>query len=126
MRASRRFLAVALGLSIIASGALTITAATFELAPVDVTGATPTQPVSLRDRLIVGLQARLKSEIAFCNTVAIQVQLGNLPLRMVDETFLWARQRASPAVNGLEYRPIIYFQPAMKLRARRLRIELQQ
>ena len=28
--------------------------------------------------------------------------------------FFWARQRASSAVNGFQYRPIVYFQPAMR------------
>jgi hypothetical protein len=74
--------------------------------------------------LVVGLQARLKSEVDFCNRVAVQVQLGKLPQRLVDETFFWARERAAPARNGLQYRPIIYFQPAMKLRAKKIGVEL--
>jgi hypothetical protein len=81
-------------------------------------------PISLRDRLIAGLQARLKSEIAFCEKVALEVELGHLPLRMVDETFLWARQRAAPPRNGLQYRPIIYFQPGIRARAARIKVAL--
>jgi hypothetical protein len=82
------------------------------------------QVVSLRDRLVVGLQARLDSEVEFVELVALQVRLGKLPQRIVDQTFFWARDRASISRNGNRRRPIIFFQPAMKLRAKRLRVEL--
>lgn len=95
-----------------------------EVEKVNISPGKAEQPISLRDRLVVGLQARLKTEVAFCNTVAIQVQLGHLPLRMVDETFLWARQRVQSPLNNYKYRPIVYFQPAMKARAARLHIAL--
>ena len=46
----------------------------------------------LRDRLVVGLQARLKSEVAFCRRGGRRrFKPGNLPQRLVDETFFWAR-----------------------------------
>ncbi len=124
MRISRLFVAVALGLMAAAGGGLLSSAATSELEPINVTPAKADQPITLRDRLVVGLQARLKTEVAFCNAVAVQVQLGHLPQRMVDETFFWARLRAAPARNGLKYRPIVYFQPAMKLRAEKLHVTL--
>jgi hypothetical protein len=82
------------------------------------------QVVSLRDRLIVGLQARLNSEVAFVELVVLQVRLGKLPQHVVDETFFWARDRASISRNGYSRRPIIFFQPAMIARAKRLRVEL--
>jgi hypothetical protein len=82
------------------------------------------QVISLRDRLVVGLQARLKSEVAFVERVVSKVQTGQLPQRLVDETFFWARDRASIERNGTARRPIIFFQPAMALRAQRLRVEL--
>jgi hypothetical protein len=117
--------AVTLGLVVVAFGLSRAPGAAPELdKSIRVTPGNGVQPVSLRDRLVVGLQARLKSEVAFCNAVAVQVQLGNLPQRMVDETFLWARQRAAPARNGLKYRPIVYFQPAMKIRANRIHVSL--
>jgi hypothetical protein len=80
--------------------------------------------VSLRDRLVVGLQARLKSEIAFVELVALRVRTGQLPQRLVDETFLWARQRAGSIRGGRARRPIIFFQPAMTARAKRLKVVL--
>jgi hypothetical protein len=82
------------------------------------------QVVSLRDRLVVGLQARLDSEIAFVELVVLQVRLGKLPQRIVDQTFFWARDRASISRNGNSRRPIIFFQPAMRARAERLRVAL--
>lgn len=82
------------------------------------------QVVSLRDRLVVGLQARLDSEIAFVEVVVLQVRLGKLPQRIVDQTFFWARDRASISRNGNSRRPIIFFQPAMRARAERLRVVL--
>jgi hypothetical protein len=52
------------------------------------------------------------------------VNHGLLPQRVVDETFFWARSRASVVRNGRTRRPIIYFQPAMAARAQRLGVEL--
>jgi hypothetical protein len=82
------------------------------------------EPISLRDRLVVGLQARLKSEVEFVEQVALRVRTGHLPQRLVDETFFWARQRAAAGRAGRPRRPIIFFRPAMKLRAKRLGVEL--
>jgi hypothetical protein len=82
------------------------------------------RPISLRDRLVVGLQARLKSEVAFVELVVARVQMGDLPQRVVDETFFWARARGATLRNGRTRRPIIYFKPAMEARAKRLGVEL--
>jgi hypothetical protein len=123
MRAIQFCLAVVLGLTIVAGRPAPMTAAT-TIKPIHITPGKAAQPISLRDRLVVGLQARLKSEVDFCNAVVVQVHLGHLPLRVVDETFLWARQRSGPARNGIKYRPIIYFQPAMRLRAAKLHVAL--
>jgi hypothetical protein len=123
MRALKFWPAAVVGLIVVVSGFVATPAAT-QTAPVHLKPANGVKPISLRDRLIVGLEARLKSEIAFCDTVVLHVHLGHLPLRVVDETFLWARQRAAPVRNGIQYRPIIYFQPAMIARAKRLRLAL--
>jgi hypothetical protein len=58
------------------------------------------------------------------DAVVAEVKAGKLPQRIVDQTFFWARDRASIARNGSQRRPIIFFQPAMRARAKRLRIEL--
>jgi hypothetical protein len=99
-------------------------AAAPEVEPISVAPAKADRPISLRDRLVVGLQARLKSEVAFVDVVVQRVQSGQLPQRQVDETFFWARQRAAILRNGRTRRPIIYFEPAMRARADRLHIQL--
>jgi len=86
--------------------------------------AKPQRRVSLRDRLVVGLQARLKSEVKFVETVALRVQSGRLPQRVVDETFFWARARAAAGRSTRKRRAIIYFQPVMLARANRLGVSL--
>ncbi len=95
-----------------------------EVQKVDVTPAKPNQPITLRDRLVVGLQARLKSEVAFVDAVVTQVQAGHLPQQLVDETFFWARQRVALARDGRSHRPIVYFEPAMRARANLLHVSL--
>jgi hypothetical protein len=80
--------------------------------------------ITLRDRLVVGLQARLKSEVAFVELVVAKVRNGQLPQRLVDETFFWARQKAGEGTAGRKRRPIIFFEPAMRARARRIKIVL--
>jgi hypothetical protein len=95
-----------------------------EVERVVLTPARPQQPVSLRDRLVVGLQARLKTEVAFVENVAFRVRIGQIPQRIVDQTFFWARDRASVVRAGRTRRPIIYFQPAMIARAKALGVTL--
>jgi hypothetical protein len=91
--------------------------------PLRLRPATPERPVSLRDRLITGLRARLKSELAFVDAVVAKVEAGELPQRLVDETFFWARMHAMAPRRGNRYqRPIIYFQPALIARANRIGI----
>jgi hypothetical protein len=80
--------------------------------------------VTLRDRLVVGLQARLKTEAAFVELVTAKVRTGQLPQRLVDETFFWARQKARWGKSGRPRRPIIFFEPAMRARAKRIKVDL--
>ena len=95
-----------------------------EVQKVDVEAAKPSRPISFRDRLVVGLQARLKSEVAFVDAVVVEVQAGHIPERLVDETFFWARERAAIIRFGRTNRPIIYFVPAMRARAKLLDVSL--
>ena len=93
--------------------------------PIQLRPATPDRPTSFRDRLVTGLRARLKSEIAFIDTVVARVEVGELPQRLVDETFIWARLRSmAPRRGSRIYRPIRYFQPVMIARAGRIGVEL--
>jgi hypothetical protein len=83
------------------------------------------KPISLRDRLIVGLKAISKSDLAFVDRVVIAVNAGRLPKRLVDQTFFWARDRAALSSSiGHERRPIIYFRPVMTAQAKRLGVTL--
>lgn len=95
-----------------------------EVDSISVRPGTPEQQVSLRDRLVVGLQARLKSEIAFVEEVVHLVETGKLPQRLVDETYFWARTRAATPRVGRPRRPIIYFQAALTIRARHIGVAL--
>ncbi len=123
MRPLRYIAIVFFGLAIFAEG-LTQRIAADEVDPLVITPAKPDQPITLRDRLVVGLQARLKSEVDFCDNVADKVNTGVLPQRLVDETFFWARQRAASIRNGHKYRPIVYFQPGLRARADKLHLSL--
>jgi hypothetical protein len=123
MRASRFIAFVILGLSIF-DGAASRRIAADEVDPLVITPAKPDQPITLRDRLVVGLQARLKSEVDFCDNVADKVNTGAIPQRLVDETFFWARQRAASIRNGHKYRPIVYFQPGLRARLDKLHLAL--
>jgi hypothetical protein len=95
-----------------------------EVQKIEVDAAKPNRPISFRDRLVVGLQARLKSEVAFVDTVVAEVQAGHIPQRLVDETFFWSRQRAAIVRYGRSNRPIVYFVPAMRARAKLLTVSL--
>jgi hypothetical protein len=116
-----RWRPVALGFSAIVL--LTAAVCLAQKSDVKITPASPQNPVSLRDRLVVGLKAISKSDVAFIDSVVVRVNSGRLPQRLVDQTFFWARQRAASSGNG-ERRPIIYFRPAMTLIAARIGVTL--
>lgn len=124
MRLIRLFTCSILVLVAAISGHVVQRAMAAEVEKVDVTPAKPNRPITLRDRLIIGLEARLKTEVAFVDAVVAAVQAGHLPQRLVDETFFWARQRAAIVRNGRTNRPIIYFMPAMRARANLLHVLL--
>ena len=92
--------------------------------PMVIVPAGSSRPVTLRDRLVSGLRARLKSEIDFIDSLVVAVNLGQVPQRLVDQTYFWSRIRASDRRYGRPRRPIIYFQPAMTARAQRLGVVL--
>ena len=92
--------------------------------PVVIVPAGSSRPVTLRDRLVTGLRARLKSEIDFIDRLVHAVNLGQVPQRLVDQSYFWARIRANDQRHGRPRRPIIYFQPAMTARAQRLGVVL--
>jgi len=80
--------------------------------------------VTLRDQLTAGLKAKTKADLAFIDKVVIQVEQGKLPRRLVDSTFLWSRDRAARRSPTRRLRPMVYFQPALTLRAKRIGVIL--
>ncbi len=69
---------------------------------------TPETP-SLKDVLNAGLKARLPQEFAFTERVVRMVNRGQLPLDMVQSTFLWAQRKR---IHQYEY-----FEHGLKVRA---------
>jgi hypothetical protein len=65
---------------------------------------------TLRQQLQTGLLARTPQEIAFVDKVVAKVNAGELPIDLVQTTFLWARGK------GVRY-PMPYFERALKIRA---------
>lgn len=77
---------------------------------------------TFQQRLVAGLQARRPSELRFVQAVVDTVERGDMPQRLVDRFFFWARKRPQRGVNT--HRPIVYFQPALTIQARQLGIEI--
>ena len=71
---------------------------------------------SLRKTLEAGLKARRPQEFAFLALVARRVDEGVLPRSLVESTFFWARRQGRT--------PFVYFQSGIRLRAKRLGVEL--
>ena len=80
--------------------------------------------ITLRDQLVRGLRATTKSDLAFIDQVVLLVEQGKLPRRLVDGTFLWARDRAAQRGFYRNLRPMVYFQPALTARAKRIGVVL--
>ena len=80
--------------------------------------------VSLFDQLRVGLKAKTKADIAFLELVVLRVNQGKLPRKMVDATFLWARNRYKGRPTDHRLRPIVYFQPALIAQAKKIGVVL--
>ncbi len=81
---------------------------------------------TLRQRLVVGLQVRRPSEFAFIDAVVDTVDRGDLPERLVNRFFFWARNRPDSR-SGRARRPrraIIDFQAGLTVQAKKLRIEI--
>jgi hypothetical protein len=80
--------------------------------------------ITLRDQLRVGLKAVTKADFAFIDLVVLKVNAGVLPRKLVDSTFLWARRRVEAQRRQYYKRPMVYFQPALVLRARAVGVRL--
>ena len=84
----------------------------------------PARPQTYEEVLVFGLQAKLPSELAFIDSVVDAVEVGDLPARLVDQTYFWARTRSGSSMFGRGSRPIIYFIPALQARINRLRLDV--
>ena len=80
--------------------------------------------VSLFDQLRVGLKAKTADDIAFLQLVVQKVNAGVLPRKMVDATFLWARNRYKLRPTNHRLRPIVYFKPALQAQAKKIGVAL--
>lgn len=82
--------------------------------------ASPAKPgtvLGLADRLKTGLKARRPEENAFLDEVARLARAGELPVKLVDSTYLWAIQRQQ------KY-PFPLFERALRIQAGRIGVEL--
>jgi len=89
-----------------------------------VTPASPGRKITLEQQLKAGLKATTKCDADFLDIVVDLVQKGKLPRRLVDNTFLWARDRSTRKLRHRQPRPMIYFKPALVLRAKRIGVLL--
>ena len=80
--------------------------------------------VSLAEQLRVGLKAKTSKDKQFIQTVVKLVDQGKLPRKIVDTTFLWARQRAERRSKKRQLRPMVYFWPALHIRAKKVGVLL--
>lgn len=72
---------------------------------------------TFQQQLEKGLKARRPSDFSFIAAVIAKVNSGELPQRMVNETFDYARKQSS------QY-PFIYFQFAIRKRAEKLGVTI--
>ena len=77
---------------------------------------------TLRERLVAGLQVRRPSEFAYIDAVIDTVERGELPQKLVDKYFFWAREK--PARSVATQRPIIYFEQGLTRAAVKMRIKI--
>jgi len=89
-----------------------------------VTPASPSRKITLEERLKAGLKATTKCDADFLDIVVDLVKKGKLPQRVVDATFSWARNRSARRPRHRQPRPMIYFKPALVLRAKRIGVIL--
>jgi hypothetical protein len=129
-RPSRFMLVVCLCLASAAS-AIVGGSLLFAQQPVKIQVVTPSDPadrdgrqVSLFNQLRVGLKAKTNDDIAFLQLVVQKVDSGALPRKMVDATFLWARNRYKLRPTNHQMRPIVYFKPGLQAQAKKIGVVL--
>ena len=81
--------------------------------------------VSLHDMLRVGLKAKSEADFAYIAEVVKLVDEGKLPRDMVDSSFLYARYRYRTHPGSFKLRPMVYFQPSLTARAKKIGVIIE-
>jgi len=81
--------------------------------------------VNLYDMLRVGLKAKTKADFEYIAEVVEKVDQGKLPRDMVDSSFLYARYRYRTHPGSHKLRPMVYFQPSLTARAKKIGVILE-
>ena len=86
-------------------------------APPPATGANRPKSFDLQKQLDTGLKARRPEDFKYIKSIVAKVEAGTLPRKLVDQSFMYARQRSTTY-------PIIYFQYTLKELAKKARVTL--
>lgn len=78
---------------------------------------------TLRERLTLGLNARRPAELEYIDAVVDTVNRGELPEKIVDRMFFWARSRSPKGDQSR--RPIIYFQAGLTRVAEKMHVTIE-
>jgi hypothetical protein len=81
--------------------------------------------VGLFDMLRVGLKAKTEADFEYITEVVKLVDEGKLPREMVDSSFLYARYRYRTHPSSFKLRPMVYFQPALTARAKKIGVIIE-
>ncbi|MBA4106769.1 MAG: hypothetical protein C0485_13520 [Pirellula sp.] len=81
--------------------------------------------VKLYDMLRVGLKAKTEADFEYIAEVVKLVDEGKLPRDMVDSSFLYARYRYKTHPGSFKLRPMVYFQPSLTARAKKIGVIIE-
>ena len=81
--------------------------------------------VKLYDMLRVGLKAKTEADFEYIAEVVKLVNEGKLPRDMVDSSFLYARYRYKTHPGSFKLRPMVYFQPSLTARAKKIGVIIE-
>lgn len=81
--------------------------------------------VDLYYLLRVGLKAKTKADFEYIAEVVELVDKGKLPRDMVESSFLYARYRYKTHPGSFKLRPMVYFQPSLTARAKKIGVILE-
>lgn len=84
--------------------------------------AVPRGPV-LEERLMVGLRVKTDRDREFIEHVVDLVVERKLPIKLVDQTYFWARTKAAQH-RALRNNPMVFFRPALHERAAKIGVRV--